>query len=227
MSERRQQVLDAIQRAAGPVGVSEIADRVGVHPNTVRFHLEALLRDGVVERVPDTPSGPGRPRAGYRPRPGLARGGARRYRAVVGRALGTPPGIVARKRPRHHPRRGRRPARGDTRRPGLRPRARCRRTRPTRPDPPATLPLLRTRRATPRPRLPPAPRPDAGRTDRAPRAGHDHSAGPLRRAQRVPGPPHATPRAPRETVVTVSRARTGGRRRPRDRAARRGRQRRH
>ena len=83
MSERRQQVLDVIQRAADPVGVSEIADRIGVHPNTVRFHLDALVGDGIVERVPDTPSGPGRPRAGYRPRPGLARGSARRYRVLT------------------------------------------------------------------------------------------------------------------------------------------------
>ena len=83
MSERRQQLLDAIQRAAEPVSVSELADRVGVHPNTVRFHLEALVGDGMVERVPDTPSGPGRPRAGYRARPGLARGGARRYRVLA------------------------------------------------------------------------------------------------------------------------------------------------
>ena len=83
MGERRRQVLDAIQRAAEPVGVSEIANRIGVHPNTVRFHLEALVDDGIVERVPDTPSGPGRPRAGYRARPGLARGGARRYRVLA------------------------------------------------------------------------------------------------------------------------------------------------
>ena len=76
-------MLDAIQRAAEPVGVSEIANRIGVHPNTVRFHLEALVDDGIVERVPDTPSGPGRPRAGYRARPGLARGGARRYRVLA------------------------------------------------------------------------------------------------------------------------------------------------
>jgi predicted ArsR family transcriptional regulator len=83
MSERRQQVLDEIQRAAEPVGVSEIANRIGVHPNTVRFHIEALVNDGIIERVPDTPSGPGRPRVGYRARPGLARGGARRYRVLA------------------------------------------------------------------------------------------------------------------------------------------------
>lgn len=88
MSERRQQVLDTIQRAAAPVGVSEIADHLGVHPNTARFHLEALVGEGVVERVSDTPSGPGRPRVGYRARPGLARGGTRRYRVLAEILLG-------------------------------------------------------------------------------------------------------------------------------------------
>ncbi|MDN5929516.1 MAG: helix-turn-helix domain-containing protein [Pseudonocardia sp.] len=89
MGERRRQVLDAVHQAAEPVGVSEIAERIGVHPNTARFHLEALLRDGVVERVvPDTPSGPGRPRVGYRARPGRARGGARRYRVLAEILLG-------------------------------------------------------------------------------------------------------------------------------------------
>jgi predicted ArsR family transcriptional regulator len=88
MSERRQQVLDAIHRSTAPVGVSEIADQLGIHPNTARFHLEALVDEGVVERAPDTPSGPGRPRVGYRARPGLARGGARRYRVLAEILLG-------------------------------------------------------------------------------------------------------------------------------------------
>ena len=141
MRERRQQVLDTIQRAAEPVGVSEIADRLGVHPNTVRFHLEALVDDGIIERVPDTPSGPGRPRVGYRARPGLARGGARRYRELaeillghlsatsddpaaaataVGRTWGAH--LVPRPAPspRRHPRRRGQAADRDARRPGLR-----------------------------------------------------------------------------------------------------------
>jgi predicted ArsR family transcriptional regulator len=88
MSERRQQVLDTIHRAGAPVGVSEIADHLGVHPNTARFHLEALVDEGVIERAPDPPSGPGRPRVGYRARPGLARGGARRYRELAELLLG-------------------------------------------------------------------------------------------------------------------------------------------
>ena len=149
MSERRRQVLDTIQRAAEPVGVSEIANQLGVHPNTVRFHLEALEGDGIVERVPDTPSGPGRPRVGYRARPGLARGGARRYRVLAeillshlsatsddpataataaGRAWGAH--LVPRPAPsrRSHPRRRGQPADGDAPRPGLRARTRRRAT---------------------------------------------------------------------------------------------------
>lgn len=83
MRERRRQVLDVLHRAAGPVGVAEVADLLDVHLNTARFHLEALVNGGVVERVADSPSGPGRPPIGYRLRPGLARGRARRYRMLA------------------------------------------------------------------------------------------------------------------------------------------------
>lgn len=86
--ERRSQVLDAVQRADAPVGVSEVARELGVHPNTARFHLEALVRDGIVERVPGASSGPGRPPVGYRARPGLARGSSRRYRVLAEILLG-------------------------------------------------------------------------------------------------------------------------------------------
>ncbi|OZM76670.1 metalloregulator ArsR/SmtB family transcription factor [Pseudonocardia sp. MH-G8] len=88
MSERRQQVLDMIHRAAAPVSVSETADHLGIHANTARFHLEALVGEGIVERASDAPSGRGRPRVGYRARPGLARGGARRYRMLAEILLG-------------------------------------------------------------------------------------------------------------------------------------------
>ncbi|MFC4945157.1 helix-turn-helix transcriptional regulator [Pseudonocardia sp. GCM10023141] len=83
MSDRRQQVLEAIQRAVRPVGVSEIAAQLSVHPNTARFHLESLVADGVAERTMDAASGPGRPRLLYRQRPGLARGGTRRYQILA------------------------------------------------------------------------------------------------------------------------------------------------
>jgi len=83
MRERRRQVLDVIHRAAGPASVGEVANRLGVHPNTARFHLEALVSAGVLERTSDHPTGPGRPPVGYQPRPGLARGAVRHYRTLA------------------------------------------------------------------------------------------------------------------------------------------------
>nr|WP_245645946.1 helix-turn-helix domain-containing protein [Pseudonocardia acaciae] len=83
MSERRERVLAVIQGAGRPVGVAEVAERVGVHANTARFHLEALVDDGVIDRITDAPSGRGRPPISYRARPGLARGGTRRYRLLA------------------------------------------------------------------------------------------------------------------------------------------------
>lgn len=88
MGERRQQVLAAIQHAEGPVGVAEVAEQVGVHANTARFHLDSLVEEGVIERLTDAPSGRGRPRISYRARPGLARGGARRYQLLAEMLLG-------------------------------------------------------------------------------------------------------------------------------------------
>ena len=83
---RRRQVREAICRSPAPLGASEIAGQVGIHPNTARFHLGTLMAEGVIERMVEEPSGPGRPRVVYRARPGMARGGERRYR--VPRRLG-------------------------------------------------------------------------------------------------------------------------------------------
>jgi predicted ArsR family transcriptional regulator len=80
---RRQQVLEAIHRSPAPLSASEIAGQAGIHPNTARFHLGALMADGVIERTLAEPSGPGRPRIVYRARPGMALGGERRYRVLA------------------------------------------------------------------------------------------------------------------------------------------------
>lgn len=83
LSPRRREVLDAVRDASTPLGVSEVADRLAVHPNTVRFHLDALMAQGRIERRVEQPSGPGRPRTVYAPRRGMDRGGARRYRLLA------------------------------------------------------------------------------------------------------------------------------------------------
>lgn len=76
---RRREVLDTLRAAGTPIGVADVAARIGVHPNTARFHLDALVADGSAERSLDDPSGPGRPRTVYVPRRGMDRGGVRGY----------------------------------------------------------------------------------------------------------------------------------------------------
>jgi len=46
--------------------VQELATRTGLHPNTVRFHLDILVREGQVDQVSAAPRGPGRPSTRYR-----------------------------------------------------------------------------------------------------------------------------------------------------------------
>lgn len=76
---RRAQVLGELRAADTPLGVVEVADRLGVHANTARFHLDGLVADGAVVRTLTEPDGPGRPRSVYGPRPGMNRSGARDY----------------------------------------------------------------------------------------------------------------------------------------------------
>ncbi|MEU8799929.1 helix-turn-helix domain-containing protein [Spirillospora sp. NPDC048819] len=80
---RRREVLDVLRDAGAPLGVTDIAGRLGVHANTARFHLDALAAEGAVERTVEQPSGPGRPRTVYTPRAGMDRGGARGYRLLA------------------------------------------------------------------------------------------------------------------------------------------------
>jgi predicted ArsR family transcriptional regulator len=83
VSPRRRAVLDAVCSADAPLGVAEVAERMALHPNTARFHLDALVAQGRVERTVGEPSGPGRPRAVYAARRGMDRDGARRYRLLA------------------------------------------------------------------------------------------------------------------------------------------------
>jgi predicted ArsR family transcriptional regulator len=80
---RRSETLDALRAAGAPLGVADVAERLGVHPNTARFHLDALVADGAAERTLERPSGPGRPRTVYAARPGMDRGGSRGYRLLA------------------------------------------------------------------------------------------------------------------------------------------------
>lgn len=60
-----------------------IADVLGVHPNTVRFHLDSLVGDDRVERVEPGRKGPGRPPLMFRAVRQMDRGGTRHYRLLA------------------------------------------------------------------------------------------------------------------------------------------------
>ncbi|MDP7736460.1 helix-turn-helix transcriptional regulator [Mycobacterium paragordonae] len=64
-SLQRQRVLELVREHDEPVDADELAARLGLHTTTVRFHLDALCDDGVVERTRITRAGVGRPRTGY------------------------------------------------------------------------------------------------------------------------------------------------------------------
>lgn len=80
---RRQALLDTLRGSDAPLGVTELAERLGIHPNTVRFHLDSLVTQGLVDRRLEEPTGPGRPRAVHTPHPGMDRGGRRQYHLLA------------------------------------------------------------------------------------------------------------------------------------------------
>ncbi len=82
LSRSRAEVLDMLRAADGPLGVREVAQRMGLHPNTARFHLEALVEAGLAVRETEERDTPGRPRIGYL---AVADGpaGRRRYRLLA------------------------------------------------------------------------------------------------------------------------------------------------
>ncbi len=82
-TERRKAVLRMLREAARPMSASEVAARLGVHPNTVRFHLQALLADGSVERLGPATAASGRPPVRYRAVTGMDPGGPRGYRMLA------------------------------------------------------------------------------------------------------------------------------------------------
>lgn len=80
---RRSDVLRALKASSEPMSIVQLANVLDVHPNTVRFHLEALEGQGSVERVEPTRKRPGRPALLFRPIPQMDRGGTRRYRLLA------------------------------------------------------------------------------------------------------------------------------------------------
>jgi predicted ArsR family transcriptional regulator len=83
LGQSRAHVLDLLRAAGSPAGVRDIADQAGLHPNTARFHLDALVDAGLAARAPKERTTPGRPSVAYR---AVAAGepmGRRRYRLLA------------------------------------------------------------------------------------------------------------------------------------------------
>ena len=59
-------VLEALRVNAGLLDVQAIAEQVGLHPNTVRSHLDQLVEAGLVESEVQERKTPGRPRLLFR-----------------------------------------------------------------------------------------------------------------------------------------------------------------
>ncbi|OBK27103.1 transcriptional regulator [Mycobacterium asiaticum] len=78
-SGRRQEVLRVLNAANGPMTITAIADVLGVHPNTVRFHLNTLIGDGQVEHAEPDRKLPGRPPLLFRTTRQMDPRGPRRY----------------------------------------------------------------------------------------------------------------------------------------------------
>lgn len=81
LGRSRTDVLDMLRVADHPLEVREVARQTGLHQNTARFHLEALVEAGLAARETVERKTPGRPRVSYRATAD-ATGGRRRYRLL-------------------------------------------------------------------------------------------------------------------------------------------------
>lgn len=80
--QSRRHVLEVLRAAEGALDVHHVAEHVGLHPNTARFHLDGLVEAGLVERRTEDRVNPGRPRMVYRCVATEASAGRRSYRLL-------------------------------------------------------------------------------------------------------------------------------------------------
>ncbi|GLY19539.1 transcriptional regulator [Kineosporia sp. NBRC 101677] len=80
---RRNEVLTSLRARQEPASITTLAAELGVHPNTVRFHLDALTATGQVEQVTVPRSGPGRPALMFQAHRGMDPAGPRNYQLLA------------------------------------------------------------------------------------------------------------------------------------------------
>lgn len=80
---RRAEVLRLLRDEGKPMGITAISKRLGIHANTVRFHLETLVENGQVKRATAERRTPGRPPQMYEVVPGMDPAGPRHFRVLA------------------------------------------------------------------------------------------------------------------------------------------------
>ncbi|WP_417562892.1 helix-turn-helix transcriptional regulator [Microbacterium sp.] len=82
-ASRREDVLRLVDESEEPLTIAALADRLGMHPSTVRFHLERLVADGRIEMTKDARGQRGRPAQLFGSANDQAEADARRYRMLA------------------------------------------------------------------------------------------------------------------------------------------------
>jgi predicted ArsR family transcriptional regulator len=80
---RRDLILQLLRTSTEARSVASMADEMAVHPNTIRFHLDALVRTGRVEQVVGETTGPGRPPVLFRASRRMDPAGPTNYRLLA------------------------------------------------------------------------------------------------------------------------------------------------
>lgn len=82
-ASRREDVLRLVDESEEPLTIAALADRLGMHPNTVRFHLERLVAEGRIAMTKDARGQRGRPAQLFGSANDQADADARRYRMLA------------------------------------------------------------------------------------------------------------------------------------------------
>jgi predicted ArsR family transcriptional regulator len=83
VNDSRARVLASLRAAPDGLDVQTLADRLGLHPNTIRWHLGALEHEGTLASTATPGAGRGRPRIVYRLEPSAAGGTRDEYRLLA------------------------------------------------------------------------------------------------------------------------------------------------
>jgi predicted ArsR family transcriptional regulator len=81
--DRRVRIVEELRAADGGLDANELGSRVGLHPNTVRWHLGILADAGLVSSAPAARATRGRPRILYSPEPEAEEQGTDEHRLLA------------------------------------------------------------------------------------------------------------------------------------------------